>query len=73
MKLFLIVGILSAIGGLFGGSLVMILDYEIYKKCFIPKGKWIDHKCSQCGYLPSAEGETYFNYCPHCGADMEVE
>ena len=39
------------------------------------KGKWIENKwgeetCSECGYIHKAEGT---NYCPNCGAKMEVE
>ena len=40
------------------------------------KGKWIDDKCSACGYKCSACGyrvEPWNNtpYCPNCGAKME--
>lgn len=39
------------------------------------KGKWIDDKCSACGYKCSSCGyrvEPWNNtpYCPNCGADM---
>ena len=38
-------------------------------------GKWVENKwgeetCSECGYTHKAEGS---NYCPNCGAKMEVE
>ena len=38
-------------------------------------GKWIENKwseetCSECGYIHKAEGT---NYCPNCGAKMEVD
>ena len=41
-------------------------------------GKWIDDKCSACGYKCSACGyrvEPWNNtpYCPNCGADMRGE
>lgn len=28
------------------------------------------YECKDCGYVPSFDGYTYFNYCPNCGADM---
>ena len=39
-------------------------------------GRWIDDKCSACGYKCSACGyrvEPWDNtpYCPNCGADMK--
>ena len=42
------------------------------------KGKWIDDKCSACGYKCSSCGyrvEPWNNtpYCPNCGADMRGE
>lgn len=54
---------------------------------FIPrtKGKWIDFKCSECGFEPLIKpiGIDYtqaeprlkstYNYCPNCGAEMESE
>ncbi len=38
-------------------------------------GKWVENKwgeetCSECGYTHKAEGS---NFCPNCGAKMEVE
>lgn len=44
-------------------------------------GKWIDYEdsftdgyyanCSNCGYQMDVHEERgYFNFCPHCGADM---
>lgn len=39
-------------------------------------GKWIlnddqVYECNDCGYIPSFDGYTYFNYCPNCGARMD--
>lgn len=39
-----------------------------------PKGKWIKTgkisvRCSECNYLPA---ENDYNYCPNCGAKMEI-
>lgn len=45
----------------------------------IIKGEWIlnddqVYECKDCGYVPSFDGYTYYNYCPDCGAEMkEVE
>lgn len=43
----------------------------------VPKGKWINAKCSACGNLapfwPMASTYYHTNYCPHCGADMGEE
>jgi hypothetical protein len=48
------------------------------------KGRWIDNHCSICGMTPLGEEiwthldldppkfEDYMNYCPECGAKMEV-
>jgi hypothetical protein len=47
-----------------------------------PKGKWIDDSkedsyyanCSHCDYQIDTHYERgYLNYCPNCGAKMEVE
>lgn len=42
----------------------------------LPKGHWIEHEncyeCSNCGII-RAKGKTgLYNYCPNCGAEMEV-
>ena len=45
------------------------------------KGKWIKEKendvlchCSTCGYkVASALSNLFYNFCPHCGADMRGE
>ena len=32
-------------------------------------------KCSQCGYkadIPTCMGEPIYEYCPHCGAKMDL-
>ena len=39
-------------------------------------GKWVlnddqVYECKECGYVPSFDGYTYFNYCPNCGAKMD--
>ena len=34
------------------------------------KGKWIDDNCSECGFYVH-HGDMR-NYCPNCGAKMEV-
>lgn len=39
------------------------------------RGEWVldddqVYECKDCGYVPSFDGYTYFNYCPNCGADM---
>ena len=43
------------------------------------KGKWIKpqkiwwFECSECGFrLTSPTDRTVYNYCPRCGAEMEV-
>lgn len=28
------------------------------------------YECKDCGYVPSFDGYTYFNYCPNCGSEM---
>ena len=33
------------------------------------ENKWGEETCSECGYIHKAEGT---NYCPNCGAKMEV-
>lgn len=34
-------------------------------------GRWIDHKCSLCGFEPyDPSGLDTFNFCSNCGADM---
>lgn len=36
------------------------------------KGKWIEYKCSICGFEPyNPSGLETFNYCSNCGAKME--
>lgn len=45
-----------------------------------PKGEWEylydgNYKCSECGSCWTCEGtpiESGLNYCPNCGAEMEV-
>lgn len=43
------------------------------------KGKWIDNRdvswmCSECGkWLDVLQGDVDMNYCPNCGAKMEVK
>lgn len=42
------------------------------------RGEWVlnddqVYECKDCGYVPSLDGYTYFNYCPNCGADMRGE
>ena len=42
------------------------------------KGKWIDSRdvswmCSECGkWLDVLQGDVDMNFCPNCGAKMEV-
>ena len=45
-------------------------------------GKWLNDKddmptCSKCGYIPPysavIDDYEYSNYCPNCGAKMEIE
>lgn len=41
-------------------------------------GKWVlnddqVYECKDCGYVPSFDGYTYFNYCPNCGAKMDLQ
>lgn len=41
-------------------------------------GEWVMnddqvYECKDCGYVPSFDAYTYFNYCPNCGARMEGE
>jgi hypothetical protein len=37
----------------------------------VKRGKWIDHKCSLCGFEPyDPSGLDTFNFCSNCGADM---
>ena len=61
--------------------------YEDYQKSFmesideqptiepVRKGKWVDGRCSQCGYhapyWPMATTYYESKYCPYCGAKME--
>lgn len=38
-------------------------------------GEWVlnddqVYECRDCGYVPSAEGFLYFNFCPNCGKAM---
>lgn len=40
-------------------------------------GEWVlnddqVYECKDCGYVPSFDGYTYFNYCPNCGAKMDL-
>lgn len=40
-----------------------------------PQGEWIRRKmnwyiCSNCNHRTDSIGETFFNFCPNCGADM---
>ena len=43
------------------------------------KGKWIKHEdsneisCSQCGYRVIVLLNSYWKYCPNCGARMDEE
>ena len=42
------------------------------------RGEWVlnddqVYECKDCGYVPSLDGYTYFNYCPNCGARMQSE
>ena len=39
------------------------------------RGEWIVNErgfyvCKNCGYMPTSDGYTYYNFCPNCGADM---
>lgn len=39
-------------------------------------GEWVlnddqVYECKDCGYVPSFDGYTYFNYCPICSAKMK--
>ena len=39
-------------------------------------GEWVlnddqVYECKDCGYVPSFDGYTYFNYCPNCGSKMK--
>ena len=39
-------------------------------------GEWIlnddqVYECKDCGYVPSFDGYTYYNFCPNCGARMD--
>ena len=41
-----------------------------------PQGEWIRRKmnwyiCSNCNHKTDSIGETFFNFCPNCGAEME--
>jgi len=47
--------------------------------CGVKRGKWIEDmehplswKCSNCGHYTHF-CETAPNYCPHCGAKMDLE
>ena len=32
---------------------------------------WFEWECSECrNYFANDEDEIYYNFCPHCGADM---
>lgn len=50
---------------------------ELSAKSERKSGKWIDGKCNRCGtHAPFWEmATTYYcsEYCPKCGAKMEVE
>ena len=40
-----------------------------------PQGEWIRRKmnwyiCSNCNHKTDSIGETFFKFCPNCGADM---
>lgn len=42
----------------------------------VVRGEWVlnddqVYECKDCGYIPSFDGYTYFNYCPNCGARMD--
>lgn len=45
----------------------------------VKHGKWIlqdDNKyakCSECGVIRNIESQLGWNYCPNCGAKMDVE
>jgi len=36
-------------------------------------GKWVDDKCSECGWEHTGDEESLTAFCPNCGARMESE
>lgn len=59
-------------------------EWEFKKLCTLPSvtpkqkvGKWIEYcyqnlSCSNCGYIVADTDIDEYNYCPNCGAKMEV-
>ena len=44
--------------------------YRWFRDVFVKHGKWIDEHCSKCGkYVHIGDAD---NYCPHCGAKMDL-
>lgn len=59
------------------GLLIESLTCELEKKEVVRRGKWLSGEmephaiCSECGHWFSLYSKT--NYCPHCGAKMNLE
>ena len=56
--------------------------YEAGKRDAVKHGLWIGQRCSVCNgnYMDYADADSYPaigepkpNYCPHCGAKMDLE
>lgn len=55
----------------------VIFNFPTVKVKPVIHGKWVhykdEHACSKCGEAVTGDWDEDYDYCPHCGARMDLD